>query len=105
MYLSSMWTHVIALMGAVASLLSSRQALVLENLALRHQLVVLFCGGVQHARSLLREFVACYNASRTHLALVKDAPDERAVEPTSAGPVQSKQVLGGLHHRYFRRAA
>ena len=59
----------------------------------------------QHARSLLRDFVAYYNGSRTHLALVKDAPDERALEPPSAGPVQSKEVLGGLHHRYFRCAA
>lgn len=59
----------------------------------------------QHARALLREFVVYYNGSRTHVALVKDAPDERAVEPPSAGPVQARDVLGGLHHRYFRRAA
>lgn len=58
-----------------------------------------------HARALLREFVGYYNGSRTHLALAKDAPDERAVEPPSAGTVQSSDVLGGLHHRYFRRAA
>lgn len=59
----------------------------------------------QHARALLREFVAYYNGSRTHLALVEDAPDERAFEPPSAGVVRSSQVLGGLHHRSFRRAA
>ena len=59
----------------------------------------------QHARALLREFVAYYNGSRTHLSLVKDAPDARAVEPPSAGAVQSRPVLGGLHYRYFRRAA
>jgi hypothetical protein len=36
MYLSSVWARVAALMGTLASLLSSRAALVLENLALRH---------------------------------------------------------------------
>jgi putative transposase len=58
-----------------------------------------------HARRLLREYVDYYNGSRTHLALVKDSPEERAVEPPSAGPVDVRDMLGGLHHRYFRRAA
>ena len=61
--------------------------------------------GEAHARRLLREYVAYYNTSRTHLSLVKDAPEPRAIEPPSAGPIQSSEVLGGLHHRYFRRAA
>ncbi len=58
-----------------------------------------------HARRLLREYIEYYNGSRTHLALAKDAPDERAVELPSAGAVRAVKVLGGLHHRYFRRAA
>ncbi len=58
-----------------------------------------------HSRRLLREYIEYYNSSRTHLALAKDAPDERAVEFPSAGPVRAVKVLGGLHHRYFRRAA
>jgi hypothetical protein len=65
--------------------------------------VIVFNEG--HARSLLREYVAYYNGSRTHLALAKDAPEERAVELRSAGAVRHAPVLGGLHHRYFRRAA
>jgi transposase InsO family protein len=61
--------------------------------------------GEAHARRLLREYVAYYLSSRTHLSLAKDCPDGRAVEPPSAGPVAVREVLGGLHHRYFRRAA
>ena len=61
--------------------------------------------GEGHARGLLREYVRYYNGSRTHLSLAKDAPDERAVELRSAGPVRATPVLGGLHHRYFRSAA
>ncbi len=61
--------------------------------------------GERHAARLLREYVAYYNASRTHLALDKDAPEPRATEPPSVGPVAAREVLGGLHHRYFRRAA
>lgn len=61
--------------------------------------------GERHAARLLREYVAYYNASRTHLSLEKDAPEPRAIESPSHGPVQAREVLGGLHHRYFRRAA
>jgi len=46
-----------------------------------------------------------YHRNRTHLGLEKDCPETRVVEPSSMGPVQSKPVLGGLHHRYTRRAA
>jgi len=58
-----------------------------------------------HALRLLREYVAYYNGSRTHLSLDKDAPNEREVEPPSMGSVRALKVLGGLHHRYFRKAA
>ena len=61
--------------------------------------------GESHARRMLKEYVGYYNGSRTHLSLVKDAPEPRSIEPPSAGAVQSSEVLGGLHHRYFRRAA
>ena len=38
-------------------------------------------------------------------SLAKDAPDERAVQPPELGPVIELAELGGLHHRYERRAA
>jgi putative transposase len=58
-----------------------------------------------HARRLLREFQAWYNEDRPHLALAKDAPDHRPVEPPEIGTVVAFPRLGGLHHRYARRAA
>ena len=64
--------------------------------------------GERHALALLKEYVEYYNGSRPHLSLVKDAPEPRAIEPPSDGSdgsVQAREVLGGLHHRYFRRAA
>ncbi len=59
----------------------------------------------QHARRLLAEFRDWYNQDRVHLALGKDAPDYRPVEPPDLGKIISLPRLGGLHHRYSRRAA
>ena len=46
-----------------------------------------------------------YLHSRTHLALVKDAPEPRPIQPPELGPVIEQSQVGGLHHRYERRAA
>ena len=59
----------------------------------------------KHLRRVLKEYVAYYHQSRTHLGLDKDAPVSRPVQSLDVGPVASKPVLGGLHHRYFRQAA
>jgi len=59
----------------------------------------------RHLRRVLREYLDYYHRSRTHLGLDKDCPEPRAVESPEAGPIDSEPVLGGLHHRYFRRAA
>ena len=56
-------------------------------------------------RRLLNEYVAYYTASRTHLALEKDAPALRPVMPPILGHVVAVPQVGGLHHRYERRAA
>ncbi len=50
-------------------------------------------------------FLRYYHCSRTHLAPRKDAPDPRAVEPPEHGAVVALPQVGGLHHRYVRRAA
>jgi hypothetical protein len=56
-----------------------------------------------------RYYVFCvawlYHRSRTHLALCKDAPEPRAKQPPECGPVIEIAEVGGLHHRYERRAA
>ena len=60
----------------------------------------------QHLRQLLRRFVSeYYHPCRTHLSLGKDSPEPRAVEPPEMGEVIELPLVGGLHHRYTRRAA
>ncbi len=59
----------------------------------------------QHLRRVLREYVRYYSEARTHLGLGKDSPEARAVEPPEAGRVVAIPRVGGLHHRYTRRAA
>jgi putative transposase len=61
--------------------------------------------GEKHLRRVLKEYLAYYHESRTHLGLEKDAPASRAIQSQDVGPVARKPVLGGLHHRYFREAA
>jgi transposase InsO family protein len=63
---------------------------------------------VSSERSLrhhLSRFVDYYHQSRTHLALHKDAPEPRPVQGPEAGRVVAFPEVGGLHHRYERRAA
>src|SRR5437899_10689210 len=58
-----------------------------------------------HLRRRLHSFLRYYHGSRTHLALEKDAPEPRTVEPPAQGRVVALPQVGGLHHRYIRRAA
>ena len=53
----------------------------------------------------VKSFVAYYHDSRTHLALAKDTPEPRLVHPPDLGTVVAIPQVGGLHHRYERRAA
>jgi putative transposase len=59
----------------------------------------------RHLRCILARYFAYYHRARTHLSLDKDAPDGRPVEPPELGPVTPISEVGGLHHRYVRRAA
>jgi len=59
----------------------------------------------QHLRRRLLSYFRYYHGWRTHLALEKDAPEPRAVEPPEHGRVVALPHVGGLHHRYVRRAA
>jgi transposase InsO family protein len=59
----------------------------------------------RHLKNVLDEYVAYYNESRTHLGIEKDCPVPRPVEKPDAGEIVALPVLGGLHHRYTRRAA
>jgi hypothetical protein len=46
-----------------------------------------------------------HHDTRTHLSLNKDCPRPRPVQPPSAGNIIAFPEVGGLHHRYERRAA
>jgi transposase InsO family protein len=53
----------------------------------------------------LQSFLDYYHRSRTHLGLQKDAPEPRSIQSAELGQVISIPEVGGLHHRYERRAA
>jgi putative transposase len=53
----------------------------------------------------IREYTKFYNEDRPHMSLVGDVPAGRDVEPPENGRVVSLRRVGGLHHRYVRRAA
>ena len=53
----------------------------------------------------LQVFCGYYHRTRTHLALQKDSPEPRSVQPPETGPIISIPEVGGLHHRHERRAA
>jgi hypothetical protein len=53
----------------------------------------------------LRSYADYYHRSRTRLSLGKDAPEPRPVQPPGLGNILALPEVGGLHHRYERRAA
>ena len=56
-------------------------------------------------RRTLQAYGDYYQRSRTHLALDKDAPVSRRITDPTKGAIVAIPQLGGLHHRYERRAA
>ena len=61
--------------------------------------------GERHLHALLKSYFAYYHNARTHLSLGKDAPEPRAMESDQEGEVIALPMVGGLHHRYTRKAA
>jgi transposase InsO family protein len=59
----------------------------------------------KHLRRVLREHFPYYTESRTHLGLHKDCPGPRSVEPPEMDQIIAIPQVGGLHHRYTRKAA
>jgi putative transposase len=54
-------------------------------------------------RHTIRAYIGYYHRSRLHLSPDRDSPDPRPVQ--SIGAVINIPEVGGLHHRYERRAA
>jgi len=57
-----------------------------------------------HLRQVLAAYVAHYNEARPHQGLDQRCPTPHPVA-SPHGPVQRRDVLGGLIHEYFREAA
>ena len=64
--------------------------------------IVFSATGLQRVLDWYREY---YERSRTHLSLDKDAPIPRPIAAPANGRVVAIPQIGGLHHRYERRAA
>ena len=56
-------------------------------------------------RRHMKSYVQYYHETRTHLSLEKDTPASRSAQPPDLGQVVALPQVGGLHHRYERRAA
>lgn len=59
----------------------------------------------RHLHRILSEFLEYYHKDRVHQGLDNDCPVSPEIDPPENGPVNSAPVLGGLHHRYSRKAA
>ena len=111
---------IITLLRSLLSAFRGRKNLVAENLALRHQLMVIqrqlkrpqltnadhiIVINEAHFRRIQRAYLVYYHRSRTHMGLDNDCPIPRAVQPPETGQVFATPVLGGLHKEYRRFAA
>jgi hypothetical protein len=54
---------------------------------------------------LVKLYCEYHERSRTHLSLDKDTPIPRPVTASVGKPIVTIPQIGGLHHRYERRAA
>jgi putative transposase len=61
--------------------------------------------GENHLRRVLSSYFRYYHQTRTHLSLGKDCPERRPIHLPDAGEIVAFPQVGGLHHRYERRAA
>jgi transposase InsO family protein len=61
--------------------------------------------GQAHLRRTLSSYVQYYHRTRTHLSLDKDCPQTRCISQPTGGKIIAFPEVGGLHHRYERRAA
>jgi putative transposase len=63
--------------------------------------IVVSAAGLQR---IVKDYVAYYTRSRTHLSLDKDSPTPRPGMPPAAGRIVAVPQVNRLHHRYDRAA-
>jgi transposase InsO family protein len=61
--------------------------------------------GESSLRRTLSSYFSYYHQTRPHLSLEKDTPKPRPIQGPELGRVVAMPQVGGLHHRYERRAA
>ncbi len=83
-----------------ANAVAERVVRTLRNDCLDHVLIL----NERHLRSVLAEYAAYYNWDRPHRSLALEPPLLMGCSPATRGEVQSRPVLGGLHHVYQRAA-
>ena len=60
----------------------------------------------RHLKRILSSYVDYYNESRTHESLGRDSPNSRVIQfPSEGRKIVAIPQVGGMHHRYERRAA
>jgi hypothetical protein len=70
-----------------------------------HRATRLIIFNEHHLRRVLSSYFQYHHDTRTHLSLGKDCPRPRRVHLPSTGNIIAFSEVGGLHHRYERRAA
>jgi len=54
-------------------------------------------------RNILKDYIYYYNDLRPHQGIDQQVP--KGYSPQEKGDIRKKNILGGLHHHYFRDAA
>jgi alpha-maltose-1-phosphate synthase len=87
--------------------LDGSQAGLFEKIWLAADVFTSLADNVQETFGLtpLGDYFEYYHGSRTPLSLHRNAPVPRELDPPDRGSVISIPMVGGLHHRYGRRAA
>lgn len=59
----------------------------------------------KHLRKTLAKYIHYYNNIRPHQSLNGNSPNGRKTQTIHDGQINSRKILNGLHHHYFRKAA
>ncbi len=110
--------HAFASLGATAKAMGIEEVLTAPRAPWQNPFVERFIGAARRecfdhvialneagVKKLMTQYCSYHERSRTHLSLDKDTPIPRPITPLDAGVIVAIPEVGGLHHRYERRAA
>ncbi len=61
--------------------------------------------GEDHLRRVLTAYITYYNTARPHQGIDQRCPVPFVPSAARAGPIERRDILGGVLHDYYRRAA